>query len=308
MTRTMIFKAPISFALTGLLLAGGMTGCKAPQSEASKPALTSETQRQLPPLRKALQCLPRKAAMIAAHRGTDERRRERAENSIGALNALIDHGILIAEIDVAGLRDGTLITFHDGVWDDISTGSGPISRSTKSDLDNILLRSRKGGLTADRPPEFKDMLRAAKDKIYLEVDFNSSANPREVIKQIQTAGMEDHVLLIAYNAKQAKEFARLAPNMLRSNPADATRKDHAVWMGYGVANGGGTKAANYSEQGIFTIGRLGDPNRQPAFSKLRTAADILVTDQAERYDGIEGMSRKERAEYEGCLGLVDDKR
>ena len=72
-------------------------------------------------------------------------------------------------------------------------------------------------------------------------------------------------------------------------------------MGYGVANGGGTKAANYSKQGIFTIGRLGDPSRQPAFSKLRTAADILVTDQAERYDGIEGMPQKERAVFEGCL-------
>ena len=301
MTHTPIFKAPIFAALTTLLFAVGLSACKAPQTEGAQTLQTEGSQTGLPPLRKSLQCLPREAAMIAAHRGTDERWRDKAENSIGALGALIDRGILIAEIDVAGLRDGTLITFHDGVWDEISTGKGPISRSRKSDLDKILLKSRKGGLTNERPPEFKDMLRAAKGKIYLEVDFKSSVDAQDVIQEIKNAGMGDQVLLISYNTKQVQTFARLAPNMLRSHPPDASRKDHAVWMGYGVANGGGTKAANYNGQGIFTIGRIGDPNRQPDFSKLVTAADILVTDQAERYDGIEGMSKKERAVFEGCL-------
>ena len=306
MTHAPIFKAPILTALTALLfaggLAGGLTACKAPQSETAKPAQISDAAQSLAPMRKALACLPREAAMIAAHRGTDERWRDQAENSIGALNALIDKGILIAEIDVAGLKDGTLITFHDGVWDDISTGKGPISRSRKSDLEKILLKSRKGGLTSDRPPEFTDMLRAAKGKIYLEVDFKSSANAAAVIKSIRNEDMSDQVMLIAYNPKQAANLARLAPEMLRSNPPEATRQDHAVWMGYGVANGGGGKAENYSQQGIFTIGRLGDPSRQPPFTKLKTAADILVTDQADRYGGIEGMSRKARAAYEVCLG------
>jgi len=304
MTRTAIFKAPISFALTGILLTGGVAACKAPQEGAAS-AVQSAGQnttsaKNLPPLRKALRCLPPKAALIAAHRGTDERWREKAENSLSALTALIDHGTLMAEIDVAGLRDGTLITFHDGVWDDISTGAGPISRSQTADLENILLKSRKGGLTTDRPPKFTDMLHAAKDKIYLEVDFKSSADPRAVITAIREADMEDQVLLIAYGSKQASELNRIAPDMLRSNPPEASRKGHAVWMGYGVANGGGAEAANYNGQGIFTIGRIGDPNRQPPFSRLRNAADILVTDQAERYDGIVGLSRKEREVFENC--------
>lgn len=301
MTHTTKFKAPISTLLSALLLTGGFTACKAPQTESPKAVQTSGVEAKLAPMRKALSCLPREAAMIAAHRGTDERWRDQAENSIGALNKLIENGILIAEIDVAGLRDSTHITFHDGVWDDISTGKGPISRSRKSDLEKILLKSRKGGLTNDRPPEFKDMLRAAKGKIYLEVDFKSSANPDAVIQAIKKEGMGHQVMLIAYNQKQASQFARLAPEMLRSNPDDATQKNHAVWMGYGVANGGGKKAENYTARGIYTIGRLGDPNRQPVFTKLVAAADILVTDQSDRYDGIEGLSRKAREAYEGCL-------
>ena len=301
MPHSTIFKAPISTLLSTYLLAAALTACKAPQADRANLDQTTKINQALAPMRTALTCLPHRAAMIAAHRGTDERWRDKAENSLGALSDLIAHGTRIAEIDVAGLKDGTLITFHDGVWDDISTGKGPISRSQKSDLEKILLKSRSGGLTTDRPPTFANMLSAAKNRIYLEVDFKSSANPRAVISAIRAADMADQVLLIAYTQKQAATFARLAPEMLRSNPPEATKKGHAVWMGYGVANSGGKKAAAYRGQGLFTIGRLGDPNRQPPFAELKTAADILVTDQAQKYKGVEGLSKKDKAEYTACL-------
>ncbi len=306
MTHATILKAPISHSfyrtlyigLSTLLLAGAVSGCKAPINKAATPAVGA-VENTLPPFRKALSCLPENAAIIAAHRGTDKTWRDQAENSVGALNALIKHGTLIAEIDVAGLKDGTLITFHDGVWDKISTAKGPISTSRKADLESILLRSRAGGLTADRPPQFKDMLRAAKGQMYLEIDFKSSANKSSVIKAIRDADMADHVMLIAYNSRQAAELERLAPEMFRSNPPEAAKRGHAVWMGYEVANGG--QAKSLRSKGNYTIGRIGDPNRQPPLSALRKASDILVTDYADRHDGIIGLTKKTRAAYEVCL-------
>jgi len=205
----------------------------------------------------------------------------------------------MAEIDVAGLKDGTLITFHDGVWDEISTGKGPIASTRKAGLEKILLKSRSGKLTAERPPLFKDMLAAAKGKMYIEVDFKSSADYRFVINAIHDADMADQVLLISYSARQSAQLERLAPEMLRSDPVDAAKTGHAVWMGYGVANG--NKAKDLKSRGHYTIGRIGDPRRQPPFSAMRKASDILVTDQAKRYKGIEGLSRKARTEYEACL-------
>ena len=297
MTHTPLFKAPISIIATALLLSAGLTACKAAPSIASQ---TVETQNSLSPIRKALSCLPPEAAIIAAHRGTDERWRDQAENSIGGLNALIDHGTIMAEIDVAGLKDGTLITFHDGVWDEISTAKGPIAASTIADLEKILLKSRAGELTADRPPLFSDMLRAAKGEMYLEIDFKSSAEPRAVIKAIRDADMTDQVLLIAYNPTQANLFERLAPEMLRSNPSNAPKTDHAVWLGYDVANGNSAKLLKVDNN--YIIGRIGDPKRQPPLTTLSRAADILVTDQSERYDGIIGLTDKTRAEFEACLG------
>jgi len=297
MTHMTIFKAPIFLTAAFALMAGGFSACKAPPPKAKQYIVDTET--KFLPLRKTLECLPRKAAMIAAHRGTDENWNDIAENSIGGLKALIDHGTKMAEIDVAGLKDGTLITFHDGVWDDISTGKGPIASSRLSDLDSILLKSRKGGLTSDRPPLFTDMLKTAKGKIYLEIDFKSSADPKAVIQAIRKAGMADHVLLIAYNPKQASQFEHLAPEMLRSNPTAAAQKGHAVWLGYNV--GDGNTATSLKQKGNFIIGRIGDPSRQPSLNVLTRTADILVTDKAERYDGVIGLSRNDLAEYVACL-------
>lgn len=301
MAQTQIFKAPISILATALLLGTALSACKAAPSSQDTIAQTTpqitETATKLPPIRTALDCLPTNAAMIAAHRATDKRWDDVAENSLTSLKKLINHGTLMAELDVAGLKDDTLISFHDGVWDEMSTGTGPIAVSTKSDLDNILLKSRAGKLTADRPPLFEDMLNTAKGKLYLEVDFKSSADPADVIKAIRDADMADQVLLIAYTPKQAAQFERLAPDMLRSNPVEATKKGHAVWLGYGVANGGGAEARRLKTQGNYIIGRIGDPNRQPPLARLIDAADILVSDYAQKRDAVIG----DRAAFEACL-------
>ena len=302
MTQTQIFKAPISILATALLLGTALTACKAAQTAQDAAPQITETTTKLPPIRKALDCLPQEAAMIAAHRATDKRWKDVAENSLTSLKKLIRHGTLMAELDVAGLKDDTLISFHDGVWDEISTGKGPIAVSTKSDLDTILLKSRAGKLTADRPPLFADMLNTAKGKLYVEVDFKSSANPADVIRAIRDADMADQVLLIAYNPKQAAQFERLAPEMLRSNPPEAAKAGHAVWLGYGVANGDGREAQRLKSKGNIIIGRIGDPNRQPPLTKLINAADILVSDYAQKRDAVIGLKGQERTEYQACMG------
>ena len=85
--------------------------------------------------------------------------------------------------------------------------------------------------------------------------------------------------------------------MLRSNPVEATKKGHAVWLGYGVANGGGAEARRLETQGNYIIGRIGDPNRQPPLKKLINAADILVSDYAQKRDAVIGG----RAAFEACI-------
>jgi len=299
MMHTTIFKASISAAL----LLGGLTACKASvNAEDMEPTILYnevDVTSKLPPVRKALDCLPTNAAMIAAHRATDKSRADMPENALSGLEALIAHGTKMAEIDVAGTKDGVLFSYHDGVWDELSTGKGPVAATTAAELDTILLKTRAGELTAERPPLFTDMLNRVKGKMYLEIDFKSSADPEAVVEAIRAADMADQVLLIAYNPAQAAELERLAPEMLRSNPVAATQKNHGVWLGYDVANDDTAKLLKMNEN--YIIGRIGDPKRQPPLNELIAAAHILVSDYAFRQDGIIGMTDDQRPDYEACL-------
>lgn len=252
----------------------------------------------LPPLKTALECLPEAGAISAAHRGTS-RDWKLAENSIAALNKLIRKNYLIAEVDVARLRDGTFITFHDGVWDDISTGKGPIASSTKSDLNKILLKTRRGALTSDRPPLFEDVLGAAKGKIYLEIDFKSSANMGQVIGLIRKANMDQHVLLIAYTARQAKALRKLAPDMLISAPQTSAKRGELIWLGKDIKDV--RRVASIKASGQYAIGRVGKALDERHLKTAQQHADILVTDYPNQYLPLTGLNRSERETFSDCL-------
>jgi len=75
------------------------------------------------PLKQHFKCLPDSAALLAAHRGT-AKNHGLAENGPAGLDALIKKGIMIAEIDIAKTKDGVHFLFHDGVWEDETTGKG----------------------------------------------------------------------------------------------------------------------------------------------------------------------------------------
>ena len=142
----------------------------------------------LPSLTTQFECLPKETAIISAHRGT-ARGSGFAENGLRGLSALIKRGYLMSEIDVARLKDGTYILFHDGVWEDKSTGRGAVAASTWEQAEKYLLKDPQGKLTSDTPIKLSNYLAEAKDKIYLEIDFKSSARYQDVIKMIRAHGM-----------------------------------------------------------------------------------------------------------------------
>ncbi len=259
------------------------------------------------PLRKQFDCLPKDAAFIAGHRGVSKGEGF-AENSKSSLLALIKHGTLLAEVDVAGLKDGTHILYHDGVWDEKSTGRGAVASSRWSDTEKILLHDTKGKVTSDRPVKLEEILLVAKDKIYLEIDFKSSAKYETVIKLIRDGGMADQVILIAYNNKQARRLAKLAPEMLLSvsirdmddvsdlKSAGVKEKNMTAWLGKGP----------YDRHVVNSLDRVGIPvlawpSRQN-MKKSVAPASVLVTDYAFKHDPILGLNRDSKAQYQACLG------
>ena len=259
-----------------------------------------------PTLAQRLDCLPESGALVAAHRGTSRGSRL-AENGRQSLEALIKGGVRLAEIDVAQLRSGEHVLFHDGVWDEKSTGRGPVAGSKWRQVQSYLLKDETGRVTSDTPVLLQDYLRAAKGRVHIEVDFKTSAKYETVISYIKEANMEDDVILIAYSKGQAAKLARLAPNMAISIPikkladikaykaSGVSAKNLYAWVG----RGGAGLESRLRDAGVpvLTSSRKADAAK---------GASILVSDFALRLkpaEGAVGLSPFEQKSYIACLGL-----
>lgn len=285
---------PLSVPLFVSLLAS----CAAAGPSAPSPFLNMET---LPPIRTVMECLPKEAALIAAHRGTSASYTE-PENSISALERLIEKGIMMAEIDIAAIADGTPIIFHDGVWDYHTDDTGPVVSTRPDDFAALRLIDTNGTVTTEPVPTLAAMLDAAKDRIYLEVDFKTSSDMGNVIQMIRDRDMADQVVLIATDDDEAAALNAYADEFLMSLPRAEKRvtsgAKQGVWIGARWSDGGEKRIADRH----YVIGAQWQKN--PAqLPKAAKALDILVTDQAHRYDPIAGLQKV--AAFRNCLEAVE---
>jgi len=197
----------ITISTVFLFVGGVLSSCQDSSAPADKPNIddkahniTSSAQEITPhpSILELFACKPDGVALVTAHRGTHESSKY-PENTVEGLRALHAEGVLIAEIDVARLKDGTQFVFYDEVWDRRSTGTGSITNTTWEQSQEIFLKDTNGEITSYRPNSFADILSFAKDKIYLEIDFKPSVDEAKVLNTIRNAGMADQVILISHN-------------------------------------------------------------------------------------------------------------
>jgi len=292
----MFYNRKILTLLSASLLA--LTACADTTSSSDTPVKVSESQQALNlldySLEKVLTCLPKEEAIVAAHRGTS-RAWDIPENSLGALERLLEVGTLIAEIDVIGLKSGEQVLFHDGVWDKKSTGTGPVASSTYADVEKMLLKSFAGTLSAERPPLFSDALKLTKGKMFLEVDFKSSAKTDKVLDIIRAHDMADQVVLIAYTQERAEELYALAPEMIISAPGDEKGRNldpqkTLLWMGRNV---------DKATEPTTTLGYIGLIGRDDNASAKAGPAVFVVSDYPDELPQI--LGKGDKSQMRACL-------
>ncbi len=252
----------------------------------------------LPPLRTTLACLPDEAALVAAHRATSDGYEE-AENSLSSLERLIGHGIMMVEVDIASIADGTPILFHDGVWEEHASGTGPVVATAPADFARLRLKDAQGRVGGEAVPTLADLLQAAQGRIYLELDLKTSADVDRVVALVRERGMVDQVLLIASTDEEAERFHRdygdefllSLPRSFRPGPG-APRQ--ALWIGESWENG----AERRLPPRHYVIGAQWQKNAD-ALPRAARALDILVTRQAQRYPAVAGL--KKGAAFRACL-------
>jgi len=256
----------------------------------------------------ALTCVTKDGPIISAHRGRDKGKGF-ADNSLEGLKALLARGYIMAEIDVARLKDGTMIAFHDGVWDPMSTGRGPVSASTWEEAEKLLLKTKRGKITASKVPTLDQILRWADGQFYFEIDFKSSANEKAVVQTIYDAGMHNHVILISYNDSQAVRLRKIARAVTGgdmmvsesiSRVSDIARLPKSTTLGWT-----GTKSYNrmliekIEDAGIASAYGMMSPKYYKG--PMPKSVSILVTDYPDEAKAKTGVRKKDSERLKGCM-------
>lgn len=238
--------------------------------------------------------------MISHHRGGPMP--GMPENSIEAMDNALAYGYGLMEVDVAQLKDGTLILMHDDTLDRTTTGSGRVKDKSWTDVENLFLKDNNGSLTAFRIPTLKSALEWSIGRTILTLDIKRGTDFQAVADLVKQTDANDYSVSIAYSINQAKAFYRMAPEMPisigLSNEDDIANLDTSGIPSTLVVAWTGTKLLEPSfysklhERGWRTIvGTLGrgpnaidnqirDKTIDVSYKKIvEMGADIIATDR-----------------------------
>lgn len=135
--------------------------------------------------------------MVVAHRGCW---RGSAENSISAVEACIEMGVDIIEVDIRETADGALVVIHDTTLDRTTNGSGPINTHTLEEIRSLKLKSGAGGsgatLLDEKVPTLEEVLLASRGNVLINFDAKDEVR-RAALDAADRLGMLDQVIIKA---------------------------------------------------------------------------------------------------------------
>lgn len=173
---------------------------------------------------------PGEPAFVAGHRGD---RAVAPENTIPALQSVLDSSLDFVETDVQMTKDGVPVLFHDDTVDRTTTGKGPVSDHTLASLRRLDAGSWYSAKYAGtRVPTFEEFLVIFSDsdkKALVELkDFWTEEEVAAVTELIYTFQVQDRVTLASFNFTTLNNIEAVAPAIprviiRRMLPADPVR-------------------------------------------------------------------------------------
>lgn len=141
--------------------------------------------------------------IVVCHRGDW---RNYPENSIPAIESVIEMGADMVEIDIAMTKDSVLVLSHDRTIDRCTTGRGLVSDITYDSLQTFFLKSAHGARSSFdlKVPTLREALEVCKDRILINIDKGYDYY-NEVVALTEELGVTDQVLI--KGSKPASEVA-----------------------------------------------------------------------------------------------------
>ncbi|EHQ25875.1 glycerophosphoryl diester phosphodiesterase [Mucilaginibacter paludis DSM 18603] len=149
--------------------------------------------------------------MVTAHRGAHE---HYPENSLKALKEAIRLGVDIVETDVRQTKDHVLVMMHDAKVDRTTNGKGELANYTYKQLLRLRL-TQDGKPTEERVPTLLQFLKAAKDKILVDLDYKLDDHDalKRTYQAIEQTNTQRQILFFLYGYKDMAWVNNLNPQI-----------------------------------------------------------------------------------------------
>lgn len=234
--------------------------------------------------------------LISAHRGGPMP--GFPENAIETFENATTHQPVIIEFDVALSKDSVLVIMHDDKLDRTSTGTGLIGSYSYKELQKFNLKDNDGKVTDFKIPTLEEVLNWGKNKVLFTIDIKRGVPYKKIVAAVRKTKSESNAIIITYNANQAAEVHRLAPDLMISastrSIADIERLNQIGVPNERIVAFVGTAAPDKTvyeylhSKGITCIlgtmgnldrSALANPTQNVYENLLSNGADIISTDQ-----------------------------
>lgn len=165
--------------------------------------------------------------MVAAHRASHNKY---PENSLAAMKESIAQGIDVIEVDVHETKDKVLVIMHDGDIKRMTGHEGKIHDLTYAELQQYTLLFN-GKPTTEKIPTFEEVLKLAKDKVMIDIDFKEGTKEpaQQTIDLIVANHMEDQVMFFLYDHRYAPLLHDWNPHIPIMPRAHSVAETEEIW-------------------------------------------------------------------------------
>jgi glycerophosphoryl diester phosphodiesterase len=152
---------------------------------------------------------------IIAHRGWSGRY---PENTLAAVNAALEIGVEMVEIDVTVTADHEVVVIHDETLDRTTTGHGPVSGASFENLRALDAGSWFADVfVGERIPSLAEVLELCRGRSLLNIEMKPEAvplgAPALVADQVTAAGMVDRVVISSFNPEGLRQLSSTRPEI-----------------------------------------------------------------------------------------------
>ena len=147
-----------------------------------------------------------KNVLVVCHRGDW---RNFPENSIPAIESVIEMGADVVELDIQLTKDSVLVLMHDGTIDRCTTGKGRVADLTYEELQKFYMKTAHGTrCSLDlKVPTLREALEVCKDRIVINIDKGYN-HYGLVLALAEEMGMTEQILI-----KGSSSLARIREKM-----------------------------------------------------------------------------------------------